>query len=86
MPESNTDFTYLSVLRELEKEVAQLAGKDPTDPGASLTRTNAWFKGTVGGLLSFATSKIADGKKGIAKKLGVKEQLSRNRRKCGCGT
>ena len=71
MPESNTDFTYLSVLRELEKEVAQLAGKDPTDPGASLTRTNAWFKGTVGGLLSFATGKIAGGSRVIAKSLGV---------------
>jgi len=74
MPESNTDFTYLSVLRELEKEVAQLAGKDPTEPGASLTRTNAWFKGTVGGLLSFATSKIAGGSKVIAKRLGVTSQ------------
>ena len=74
MPESNTDFTYLSVLRELEKEVAQHAGKDPTDPGASLTRTNAWFKGTVGGLLSFATSKIAGGSKVIAKSLGVTSQ------------
>lgn len=74
MPESNTDFTYLSVLRELEKEVAQLAGKDPTDPGASLTRTNAWFKGTVGGLLSFATSKIAGGSKVIAKSLQVTSQ------------
>jgi len=74
MPESNTDFTYLSVLRELEKEVAQLAGKDPTDPGASLTRTNAWFKGTVGGLLSFATNKIAGGSKVIAKSLGVTSQ------------
>jgi hypothetical protein len=74
MPESNTDFTYLSILRELEKEVAQLAGKDPTDPGASLTRTNAWFKGPVGGLLSFATSKIAGGSKVIAKSLGVTSQ------------
>ena len=74
MPESNTDFTYLSVLRELEKEVAQLAGKDPTDPGASLTRTNAWFKGTVGGLLSFATSKIAGGSKVIGTSLGVTSQ------------
>ena len=74
MPESNTDFTYLSVLRELEKEVAQLAGKDATDPGASLTRTNAWFKGTVGGLLSFATGKIAGGSKVIAKSLGVTSQ------------
>ena len=72
MPESNTDFTYLSVLRELEKEVAQLAGKDPTDPGASLTRTNAWFKGTVGGLLSFATAYLPEGE--VA---GVIERLKR---------
>ena len=74
MPESNTDFTYLSVLRELEKEVAQLAGKEATDPGASLTRTNAWFKGTVGGLLYFATGKLAGGSKVIAKSLGVTSQ------------
>lgn len=74
MPESNTTLTYLSILRELEKEVAKLAGKEAPSAGAILTRTNALFAGTVGGLLSFATSKIADGKKGIAKKLGVKEQ------------
>ena len=71
MPESNTTLTYLSILRELEKEVAKLAGKEAPSAGAILTRTNALFAGTVGGLLSFATSKIADGKKGIAKKLGV---------------
>jgi hypothetical protein len=74
MPESNTDFTYLSVLRELEKEVSELAGKNATDPGAGLTRANKWFKGTVGGLLSFATSKIAGGSSDIAKALGVKEK------------
>lgn len=74
MPESNTDLTYLSVLRELEKEVARLAGKEAADPGATLTRTNNWFKGTVGGLLSFATNRIAGGSKDIAKKLGVKEE------------
>lgn len=74
MPESNTDFTYLSILRELEKEVAELAGKNATNPGASLTRTGAWFKGTVGGLLSFATSQIAGGSRDIAKALGVKEK------------
>lgn len=74
MPESNTDFTYLSVLRELEKEVAQLAGKSPTKVEASFTHTKNWFKGTVGGLLSFATARIANGSKDIAKALGVKEQ------------
>lgn len=77
MPDSNTDFTYLSILRELEKEVASLAQKVATDPGASLTRANALFKGTVGGLLHFATSKIATGSKDIAKKLGVKEHAIR---------
>lgn len=74
MPESNTDFTYLSVLRELEKEVAQLAGKSPGKVEASFTHTKNWFKGTVGGLLSFATARIANGSKDIAKALGVKEQ------------
>lgn len=74
MPESNTDFTYLSVLRELEKEVAQLAGKSPAKVEASFTHTKNWFKGTVGGLLSFATARIANGSKDIAKALGVKEQ------------
>lgn len=83
MPESNTDFTYLSVLRELEKEVAQLAGKDATDPGASLTRTNAWFKGTVGGLLSFATGKIAGEAKSSRKAWESRRRPSRNRRQCG---
>lgn len=74
MPESNTDFTYLSVLRELEKEVARLAGKEATKAGADLTRANNWFKGTVGGLLSFATGKIAGGSKVIARSLGVTSQ------------
>ena len=74
MPESNTDFTYLSVLRELEKEVAQLAGKQATKAGADLTRANNWFKGTVGGLLSFATGKIAGGSNVISKSLGVTSQ------------
>lgn len=75
MPESNTDFTYLSVLRELEKEVAPLAGKEATKAGADLTRANNWFKGTVGGLLSFATGKIAGGSNVIAKSLGVTSQV-----------
>jgi len=44
MPESNTDFTYLSVLRELEKEVAKLAGKEAPEAGAELTRANTWFR------------------------------------------
>ena len=73
MPDSNTDFTYVSVLRELEKEVAACAGKEAPRAGADLTRTNAWFKGTVGGLLSFATDRIANGNRSIARKLDVKE-------------
>lgn len=73
MPDRNTDFTYVSVLRELEKEVAACAGKEAPKAGADLTRTNAWFKG-IGNLLSFATSKIAGGGKTIAKKLSVTEE------------
>lgn len=74
MADSNTDLTYVSILRELEKEVAKAAGRDVPKAGADLTRTNAWFKGTVGGLLSFATGRLADGNKSIAKKLDVKEE------------
>ena len=73
MADSNTDFTYLSVLRELEKEVAKLAGKEAPEAGAELTRANTWFR-EIGGLLSFATGKIASGSKSIAKKLEVSVQ------------
>jgi hypothetical protein len=74
MADSNTDFTYLSILRELEKEVAEVSGTYAPEAGAELTRSNVWFKDTVGGLLSFATDKIAKGGKNIAKKLYVKEE------------
>ena len=48
MADSNTDFTYVSILRELEKEVANASGKEAPKVGAELTRANNLLRGTQG--------------------------------------
>ncbi len=48
MADSNTDFTYVSILRELEKAVASASGKETPKVGAKLTRANNLLRGTKG--------------------------------------
>lgn len=74
MPDKNTDFTYVSILKELGKEVATAAKKKTHYTGATLTRANLWFKGITGGLILHSINDIAAGKKTISRKLSIKKE------------
>jgi hypothetical protein len=73
------ELNYLTLLRELEREVAAGANlKLPADRDG-LQRARKWFKGRFsGGLLGFAASQLAKGEQRIAKKLYIKAEEMRH--------